>query len=524
MKNFKIILCVIFVFVFGLKTQAQPFTSTGSEFYLTYIENLDLIFNGSPQFSIFIDADIEGTAVVEAPVTGFSVAESYGPGLNEIVMPNAIYYAEGSEQISNFGLKITTSSNVKAFAVHYRLYFSEATMLLPATMLGTNYTVMAGEDFQGDPGAYSSFVVTATEDNTTIEITPAALTAGLRPPGLPFTVTLPEQGNSYQVHSNGDLTGSKVVAADGKKVAVFGGALKANIGDCFADSHLYEQMHPNSRAGSSFGFIPFSGQDYSVLKVVAIEDGTEIFMNGNQQANLNEGDFFEMEISAATVIEASKPVFAYQLNPGQDCMSSGIGDPNLLQLAPLNMKMTNANFRNLTEFGGNFVSFTNQYVTIVAETNMTGMIELDGNMIGNDFDAIPNFPEYSFVSVALNSDMSELNCPEGCLAYAYGFGDYDAYTYHLNYDEPVMVSSTEEAAEDVPDVFPNPVSNIINIEYKDINSGVLSIYDLSGRSIFNKIIKNNIDRIVVEDWPAGVYWLQVESERGNYQEKIIVVK
>src|SRR5690606_7661614 len=106
-------------------------------------------------------------------------------------------------------------------------------------------------------GSYSYFFIVATEDNTTVEIIPAADTRGGRSAGVPFTVQL-DKGEIYQVLSERDLTGSSIRSintGDGcKKIAVFCGSGKIAIGCTSGNAssdNLYQQMSPINTWGKS---------------------------------------------------------------------------------------------------------------------------------------------------------------------------------------------------------------------------------------------------------------------------------
>ena len=140
MKNFLLILLIFNSYLLS----AQEFGTKGNEFWLTYLENLDLFFNGNPQFSIYVSAETAGMATISAPATGFTMSFEYAANTaTEYVLPPAIFYAEGSEDIEDLGLKIVTETPSNVFTVHYRLFFTEATLVLPLEVLGEEYIVSA---------------------------------------------------------------------------------------------------------------------------------------------------------------------------------------------------------------------------------------------------------------------------------------------------------------------------------------------------------------------------------------------
>ncbi len=242
---------------FLLLSSPHAQSSRGTSFWLGYMENIDLVFNDSPIFSILIDAEESTQGTIGVPATGLSIPFTAAAGtVTEVELPDAIWYSQGSEIIDNKGILITTDRPVRASAFHYRAYFSESTHLLPESELGTEYIASCYlDDRRNYPTA---LVVVSAEEEHTIEITPSTLTQGLRPAGVPFTITL-QRGQNFQIKAEGDLTGTHIRSLGHKKLAVFSGAQRAFIGNCFggADSHAFEQALPIEQWGTLYHYIPF---------------------------------------------------------------------------------------------------------------------------------------------------------------------------------------------------------------------------------------------------------------------------
>jgi hypothetical protein len=261
----KSILCLVFTALLSLSAQAQ--TSEGNVFWLAYMENLTLLANDAPIFTVVVQSETNTTGSIEVPATGLSIPFSVDANtISEIELLSAVWYSEGSDVTANRGIRIQTEAPARAAAFHYRAYFTESTHLLPAAALGTEYLTTCYKDDAGnDP---SSFVIVSTADASEVEITPSTLTNGLRPAGLPYTITL-DEGQTYQVQANGDLSGSRIRSLNGQPIAVFSGARQADVPDCNggADSHVYEQSIPVEQWGSRYHFVPFSGQGTDVLRL-----------------------------------------------------------------------------------------------------------------------------------------------------------------------------------------------------------------------------------------------------------------
>lgn len=422
-------------------TSAQ--SSEGTTFWLAYMENIDLIFNDDPVFAVVLHAEQEATGEIQIPVTGFSIPFTVGAGeTEEVELPPALYYIQGSDITGNTGIRIVSDAPIRATGVHYRAYFSEATHLLPEPELGTDYFPICYADDVGDDP--SSFVVLSTEDETEIEITPSVLTLGLRPPGVPFTITL-NAGQIYQVQAVGDLTGSRVRSVSGQPVAVFSGAKQADIIDCGqgADSHVYDQAVPVDKWGALYYHTPFQNQGAQVVRILASEDNTKVFVDCDQVATLDQGEYYTVydeTYLSGRVISASRPVAVAQFITNGGCSSpgSGLGDPNMLWLWPADYKTREARFKSLDRFNElvGDASFTQHSVNIVANADEVDNILLDGAPLpAGAWMGYLGDPSKVYRKISLGPGEHILSSPELFQAYVYGRGFADAYTYFAGYTE-----------------------------------------------------------------------------------------
>lgn len=300
--------------------------TAGTELWLAYLENLDLAFNGPPFFSVQVTAAEGAVGQLEVPATGYDQPFALAAGETaELELPDAIWYAEGSEEVGIAGVRLTADRPVEAVAFHWRLYFSEASRLLPREELSTEYRVLTVDDLGGD---LTGFTVVATEDATEVEITPTAFTLGLRPADTAYTVTL-DQGEVWPVQAQADLSGSLVRSLTGAPLAVFAGARQPIVG-CGrgATSHVWDQLPPVDRWGRHVVVVPFARKTADTVRVMAHEDGTAVRVDCGAERVLRAGEVLELEIDAPTALVASAPVLVAQAMQGGDCGGTGSGDPD----------------------------------------------------------------------------------------------------------------------------------------------------------------------------------------------------
>ena len=508
-------LCLVFLATGSLRGQFD-YGSTGKIFWLGYMENLTLAFNGAPEFQVLISADEPGTATIGTPATGFSFSQEYGVGVTEVVFPEAIYYGEGSDITTNFGMRIETTSEVDVTAVHYRIYFTDATLVLPQTALAANYRVMATSDLDGLHA--SEFVVLATEDNTEVTITPTANTLSLYPVGVPFDVTL-DAGESYQVQSLGDLTGSRVEALGGQKLAVFGGAVQADISCSLADNHLWDQTLPIHPGDTLFMPVPFSDKDYSVCKILAHTDGTTVQVGTQLDVTLDAGEWAETELSAPTAVQSSAPISVSLLNPSQSC-TGDIGDPSLLNLLPPRCYIDGAEYEALVGMEGNTMMFSKHHVTILAEGFALPNVTLDGTNLSSAFTPYPDLSGWFYTQIEVDPGEVDLGCPAGCTAWATGFGDYDGYTFHLPFIDKEQYLSVNGQDPLRISLFPNPAKNQFSIQTAG-GQWCAELYTVSGQHLGSRTFAGTTvwDTTAL---PSGIYLVQVTGRDGQRSLRVAV--
>ena len=404
--------------------------TTGTEHWLAYMENLDLGFNGPPSFTVVVSSDTDTEGDLTFPATGFTIPFNVEAGHDTVLtLPTNIYYPEGDEDIVNFGMRITADAPVSVYAYHNRTYFSEAAMVLPYTLLSTEYMVLAHEDALGtDP---SEFVVLATADSTAIEIVPSILTMGFRPPGEPFTILL-DKGQVFQVQAIGDLTGTQVRSLDpAKRIAVFSGARQANVGcEGSADDHLYNQALPQALWSIRHIAVPFKNRGGDEYRILSSADGNIVTVGGNAPVLLSAGEVHSVQITGVSTIIASAPVTVGQFNESQSC-NPALGDPCFLWNLPTSLRDTRFIWSSLNAMGT-----PEHYVNIVVPGAASAPpVFLDGMNIANQFAPVPGTPGSFYAQATISEGEHELTCDAGAWAAAYGFGDYNSYAFSLGYEE-----------------------------------------------------------------------------------------
>jgi hypothetical protein len=287
---------------------------------------------------------------------------------------------------------------------------NDASLLLPAEAVGTEYYVMAwpsGPDALGFGAQTGWFTIVATrEGDTQVTITFAAtLVDGAEPDlqgitaGSTHTFTL-AQGDVMNFEAltrfqlfpplieEGDVTGSYIVADQpivvfaGHEEAVIVGSYDSDDESCCAD-HLEQQLFPISTWGTRYFAIhsPYRGTEVDYWRVLGSVDGTRISTTpsipGLDGATVNAGSFIEIESDASFEITATAPVLVGQFLVSQqdDRIPSAKGDPAFVLAVPVEQFRNNYTF--LTPAG-----YAEDFVSIVRPVGVE--VLLDGTPLGGD--------------------------------------------------------------------------------------------------------------------------------------------
>jgi hypothetical protein len=497
----------------ALTAYSQPRTTKGTEFWFTFMENLDLSFNGPPNFTVIVSSEVPTSGAIEVPNTGLSMPFTLNASdVLEIQLPTGILYPEGDEDIITFVFRVVANDSINVYTYHNRVYFTEASVVMPVTELTSEYMITAQKDHRGQ--APSEFVVEATSDNTVIEIIPSQITASFRPPFVPFNVTL-DEGHVFQLQSYENLSGSTVRAIDpSKKLAVFAGARQSALRCAPADDHLYDQNYM-SMYGKEFVVVPMLDQGGDVFHLVSLEDSNTVYFNFGTGVTLNKGEVIDTFFAAATYIIATRPVSVAQFNKSQTCNLSQLGDPCMVIIPPINLMKKRALFRNLDSDPNGGMAFSAFYVNIVVPSSGIGSVTMDGLPV-TGFQPLTFNGQFYYKQLAIGPGTHNLYSPTGFNAFTYGLGLYNAYAYHLGYDydaTPVGLNEPDQGFNST--VYPNPFSEstTIHIQYPgELKNAVLAVYSVDGKKVMEQLFNGNTVEITRELLANGLYMYKVHEQ------------
>lgn len=312
------------------------------------------------------------------------------------------------DQILNKGLRIRATNPITAYYEVVSSYCNcnpEIFALKGHKALGTKFYTPFQDTFKNggrwtyNPLPFSAIDVVATEDNTDVTITPTKDVVG-HAAGIPFTIKL-NKGQTYSATATSPmgidhLGGSKVES--NKPIAVTIKDDKIGYDDC-ADL-----------AGDQLIPIDYLGDEYVVMKgflsipdrvhILAIENNTQVFLNGTLVTTINEGQYYVHRLSNSSVyIKTSKNVYVMHL--------SGFGCEMGMAILP-----------PITCTGSRQVGFTRSrndpfYLLIMVEDGGQANFTLNGNasyIVSTDFNDVPGTSgQWKFMSKLFDTSRIKTN-------------------------------------------------------------------------------------------------------------------
>ena len=217
-------------------SHAQDVTTQGTEFWVSFMSNgyKDRWDETWLRIQLLISAKDACSCTITNPRTGwqrsFDLEANSAYLLDEIEEQQAYIEMYEAEMVMDKGLLITATDTVSVYCSNIAVFSFDVSYVMPTESLSDDYIIQTPDQTNNRDIETSAFLIVATEDNTTIDITPACSTLRERPAGETFTITM-DKGQCFQVRSNKnytesrDLSGSRVTARDCKKIAVFNGSV-----------------------------------------------------------------------------------------------------------------------------------------------------------------------------------------------------------------------------------------------------------------------------------------------------------
>ena len=504
MKNLnKALLLVTFLVSGSLSAWSQATPSTeGRDFWVTFLRASEN--DGGPEeLKLTISAKEACNVVIENTSTNFRLSVDVGNNSSTEIgtrsatnkLRQADCYSSTSEQAKYTALHVTATKDISLFAGNYRDKSFDATNVLPTTALLDDYIIQTypPSDHSGDATSQGShFAIIAVEDGeTTVEYNLTAKTSGGKTGAQSTTL---KKGQVFYVWTGkgagdaADLSGTTVKARNGKKIAVFQGCPHTNIPYTVRDrDHIVSQAMPTAYWGTEFGITASRKHRRDIVAVMAINDGTEVYINAEDGGkrlvhtfdfNKDKKHYWTFEIGESLAYCADDEAPSYGKLPEPEVADSScylttscpagvhlfmvsnrydnivpkvsgdtlVSDPAMLWISPIEQVIKEINFSTYKTDQAKF-----HFMNILTTTSNVANMTWNGNNIRQYFHPLMGNDEYSYARIEINEGNHNLKGTAGFLAHVYGYGQRESYAYScgsstvqrsisLN-DVPLMIDS-----------------------------------------------------------------------------------
>jgi len=467
-------------------------TTEGKDFWVTFMQ-ADQDPNNDLTLSLSISSREDCQVTIKNPFTQFDTTISVTANVMQpvelyngnVLVNNArsvmettgkVCYAVNSEQVDTCALHVTSTAKISLFATNYKRATFDATNVLPTPSLLDEYIIQTytPSDHGGVGSTQGShFAIIAAEDNTIVDYCPTVRTKIINDivakQNDPYTIdTLSNEekilaqfqpgdtlhspvlmkGQVYYVWTGkkdkeeGDLSGTYVKARDGKKIAVFQGCPHTNIPYQTKErDHIFSQAMPTKYWGNTFVLTASAGRHKDFVRILALNDGTEVRINGNlvhtfDFANTDKKQYWEFTIgdqgtyaqNGSCVVTTSCPCATHLFLASKKADNVDNGDPAMLWVNPIEQQIDQVTFATYSSKNGT----TAHYVNVV--TDQPDLITLTNGTtpVAMTFNPVDGSTTYSYAQVSLGSQATSYTLKSNgsnFIAHVYGFTSNESYGY-----------------------------------------------------------------------------------------------
>lgn len=451
-------LILSFFLFFSIHTLiGQDFSNKGKEFWIPYSYHVGMTPGGSGNgpvvMTLYITTDITTNYTVEIFGGTILKTKTITAGqVDTVNVPNT-YFIDNEGLFRNKAVRVTALNPIVVYSYITQNAVSAATVCLPSNVLGKEYYSTNFTQVSNAANSNSYFTIIAIEDNTSIEIIPAANTKNGWIAGRSYTIIL-NKGEIYQVlgaHNNQvnaglyygeDLTGSKIRSistqtSSCKRIAVFSGAGKirigANCGNNITSDNLFQQLYPLSTWGKTFLTVPSYSRPNNFYRIIKSSPTASVYVNNQlvPSTSFVNNLYYEFSGNAPNKIESNEPISVAQYFTTQGCSgNSSPFDPDMIILNPVEQTIS-----NVTLVSSNLVALTGRqhhiHVIIPNKGNGIPSFRLDGNIVSpNLWVQHPENPNFSYLYLNnVAQGYHTLSSDSGFNALAYGYAGAESYGY-----------------------------------------------------------------------------------------------
>ena len=338
----------------------EEFCNDGSEFYVAFFSNVAI----SPLFSqasilVKIDNMEDFQQTVAYSYKSETREREIGPSSSiELPLPPEMRFGAVGETDKGVFIQSMDGAKLSVTAFGTEFSSSDTYQLLPCVYLPSNYEYYAvsvakeirvlieeGEEFILPPSGNSAIVLIASEEMTTVTITPSQdieiIKGTTTPAGTSLEQTL-GKGKAVFLSSPEDLTGTRVISD--KPLAFYSGHECGNMPfDLQFCDHMVEQIPPTSTWGTEFYTASFMTRSLDRFRALTSRDDNSIRWvctgdnpTSDERSLPTAGNFTEFEILANRFCRFTSiyPVLLAQFSIGGATSSLIAADPSMTIIPP----------------------------------------------------------------------------------------------------------------------------------------------------------------------------------------------
>jgi gliding motility-associated-like protein len=436
-------------------------SNTGRRFWFAYAAN-QLAGGATQEMVAYLSATTEA-ANVQVKINGTNWVRNYFVPANTVVVTENLPKAGADNAFLNTaglfdrGISITSDVPIVAYAHGIGSTSSGACMLMPVGVWGYEYKTLGITQLWGT-GGNSFFYVMADTDNTRVEITPSVAVSNAGMAANTTTIVTLNKGQVLQVIASStstELTGSIVKSVPNSAgkcfpIATFSGSSRTQInqpaGCSSGGDFMMQQNFPSSAWGRKYLLAPTSlsgAANTLAINIwrIAVKDPTTVVRRNGVQiplATLVNNQYYQINGATAEFIEADKPITIAQFLTGGTCGGTGVGDPEMIYISPIEQGIKKVGF-----YRNNRESIQVNYLTMIVPTNGMASLKIrDGNAL-----VLPDFtyPHPQNASLGLNgvnytvvvkrwpsaAQQVKVECDSTFTGITYGLGSVESYGYNM---------------------------------------------------------------------------------------------
>ena len=539
MKNLKYLISILLISI-----SFSGFSQTDTEFWFVAPEVTSghgdspisfrlNAFDSASSVTISQPANIEFIPiVVNIPANGFtSVNLTTWKNIcvenDAFVDINASNYTYQDLKINPYGFNISATSPITAYYEVERSNNPEIFTLKGHNALGLEFMIPSQNYMDNKsaltPDARSSFDIVATEDNTTITITPSNTIEVNHT--TPYTIIL-NKGETYSATAASRLAANHLfgtfVTSD-KPIAITIKDDSVYLNSCY--DLLGDQIIPIEKIGNEYIAIKGALTSKEGICVNSVYDNTEILVDGILVSTINKGQVYKFEISGVagtkSYIQTSEPAYVLQIT-GFGCEGGMALLPAIKCTGSNKVVFSRTNTENfeivlMTKSGSeaDFTIISNNDTVVVDSTQFTSIIALP-DYVAAKFSFLTTDVQVGFQTQILNST-AKFHCGviNGGASTGCRYGYFSNYEVDVTDNDCVVTNINFETKNNSNfNIYPNIseseiIVNFYNSQLKTIN---YSIYSIDGRFIKSGNIRSDFNKISINNFENGIYFIEINNQ------------